>query len=113
MKVFVLLSLVAVPLLTLSHTNNRVINSNYSVTMSQQNILKEEAFNLLRTKCNVCHVNKNKRKIFTRDNMNWFAPQIKAQVFIKRRMPKGKNNQLTEKEYQILSNWIKSLNEQQ
>ena len=110
MKVFVLLSLGALSLLTLSHTNNRVINSAYSVSMSQQNILKEEAFDILRNKCNVCHVKKNKRKIFRRDNMNWFAPQINTQVFIKRRMPKGKNNQLTEKEYQILSNWIKSLN---
>ena len=110
MKVFILLSLGAVSLLTLSHTDNRVINSDYSVSMSQQNIFREEAFNILRTKCNVCHVKKNKRKIFTRDNINWFAPQINTQVFIKRRMPKGKNNQLTEKEYQILSNWIKSLN---
>lgn len=110
MKVFILLSLGAVSMLTLSHTNETVINSDYSFFVANQPTLKEEAFNILKTKCNVCHVKKNKRKIFTRDNMNDFASQINTQVFIKRRMPKGKNIQLTEKEYQLLSNWIKSLN---
>jgi hypothetical protein len=71
--------------------------------------VKEEAFNILRTKCNVFHVKKNKRKIFTRNNMSGFAPQINTQVFIKRRMPNSKDIKLTAKEYQLLSTWLRSL----
>jgi uncharacterized membrane protein len=41
--------------------------------------------------------------------MSGFAPQINTQVFIKRRMPKGKDIKLTEKEYQLLSTWLRSL----
>jgi uncharacterized membrane protein len=109
MKVYLLLGLGALSMLSLSHTNNAVIKRDHSIAIDNQHIVKEEAFNILSTKCNVCHVKKNKRKIFTRNNMSGFAPQINTQVFIKRRMPKGKDIKLTEKEYQLLSTWLRSL----
>ncbi len=109
MKVYLLLGLGALSMLSLSHTNNAVIKRDHSIAIDNQHIVKEEAFNILSTKCNVCHVKKNKRKIFTRNNMSGFAPQINTQVFIKRRMPKGKDIKLTEKEFQLLSTWLRSL----
>lgn len=109
MKVYLLFGLGALSMLSLSHTNDAAIKRDHSISIDNQHIVKEEAFNILRTKCNVCHVKKNKRKIFTRNNMSGFAPQINTQVFIKRRMPKGKDIKLTEKEYQLLSTWLRSL----
>ena len=41
--------------------------------------------------------------------MDIFAAKVEEQVFIKKRMPRGKKNKLTDKEYQQLSTWIKSL----
>jgi uncharacterized membrane protein len=109
MKVFILLGLGALSILSLSHTNYAAIKHDRSISIDNQHTVKENAFNILRTKCNVCHVKMNKRKIFTRNNMSGFAPEINTQVFIKRRMPKGKDVKLTEKEYQLLSTWLRSL----
>ena len=67
---------------------------------------KSDAFNILDTKCNVCHRTKNPWKIFTPENMNSFAPKIHKQVFVKKRMPKGKNNNLSKEELLILKNWL-------
>jgi len=70
------------------------------------------ALEVLQTKCNVCHVKQNPRKVFTRQNMSGFAPKIYKQVFIKKRMPRGKKIKLTDEEYQILSSWITSTKHQ-
>jgi len=40
--------------------------------------------------------------------MNVFAPKIEEQVFVKKRMPRGKKIKLTDKEYEQLYIWIKS-----
>lgn len=72
--------------------------------------LKEEAFYILKTKCNVCHEKKNKRRIFTPENMNKNSKKIYRQVFKWKRMPKGDEIKLTEEEYTQLRNWIKSIN---
>ena len=70
------------------------------------------ALQVLQTKCNVCHLRQNPRKVFTRENMDSFAPKIHRQVFVKKRMPKGKKIKLTAEEYQILSTWITSTKHQ-
>ncbi len=69
---------------------------------------KVEAFKILENKCNVCHYKRNKRRVFTLENMNPWANDIYKQVFIKKRMPKGKKIKLNSKEYQELLTWITS-----
>lgn len=69
---------------------------------------KEKAFELLSQKCNVCHKTDNPSKVFTLDNMEGFSKKIKRQVFVFKRMPKGKDITLTKEEKQILKDWIKS-----
>lgn len=68
----------------------------------------DTAFQILENKCNVCHQKRNKRRVFTLENMNTWANDINKQVFIKKRMPKGKKIKLTSKEYQDLLTWISS-----
>ena len=70
--------------------------------------LKEEAFQILDTKCNVCHRRQNPFKIFSLKNMDKNAQKINKQVFIKGRMPKGDEIKLTEEEYATLKAWIQS-----
>jgi uncharacterized membrane protein len=69
---------------------------------------KAAAFKILNNKCNVCHQKRNKRRVFTLENMNTWANDINKQVFIKKRMPKGKKIKLTSQEYQDLLTWISS-----
>ena len=66
----------------------------------------EKAFQILDNKCNVCHRKRNKKRVFTSDNMNTWVNDIYKQVFIKKRMPKGKKIKLTSNEYQELLTWI-------
>jgi len=74
--------------------------------------ISDRALQVLQTKCNVCHLKQNPGKVFTRENMKGFAPKIHRQVFVKKRMPKGKKIKLTAEEYQILSTWIISTKHQ-
>ena len=74
--------------------------------------ISTKALEVLQTKCNVCHVKQNPRKVFTPENMDGFAPKIYKQVFIKKRMPRGKKIKLTDEEYQILLTWITSTKHQ-
>ncbi len=67
---------------------------------------KEKAFQILENKCNVCHNKRNRRRVFTLDNMNPWVDDVYKQVFIKKRMPKGKKIKLTSQEYQDLLTWI-------
>ncbi|WP_431160829.1 hypothetical protein [Flagellimonas beolgyonensis] len=70
---------------------------------------KTKAFEVLDNKCNVCHGKRNRRRVFTMDNMNDWSTEIYKQVFIKKRMPQGKKIKLTSDEYQDLLTWISSL----
>lgn len=70
--------------------------------------LKMVAFEILKTKCNVCHVKQNPRKVFTLSNMPTLAPKIHKQVFVKKRMPRGKKIKLTPAEYDTLQKWLLS-----
>jgi uncharacterized membrane protein len=69
---------------------------------------REKAFQILENKCNVCHRKRNKRRVFTTENMDAWANDIYKQVFVKRRMPKGKKIKLTSMEHQDLLTWISS-----
>lgn len=69
---------------------------------------KVAAFEVLKTHCNTCHIDKNPRRVFTLENMDKSAKKIKRQVFVFKRMPKGKarRDKITETEMKALKNWI-------
>jgi len=69
---------------------------------------KAVAFQILDNKCNVCHIKRNRKRVFTTENMNPWANDIYKQVFVKKRMPKGNKIKLNAKEYQELLTWITS-----
>ncbi len=87
------------------HSQNHNDRS-YTANAYEQNELTQETLTLLQNKCNVCHKRRNPRKVFTRENMEDLAPKIYKQVIMKKRMPRGKNNQLTAKEYALLEKWL-------
>jgi uncharacterized membrane protein len=68
--------------------------------------LKEEAFDILDTKCNVCHRKRNPFMVFNEKNMSRRAERIYRMVFVERRMPKGDEVQLTDIEYNKLKKWL-------
>ncbi|WP_461443062.1 hypothetical protein [Maribacter sp.] len=70
------------------------------------------AFKILTNKCNVCHVRRNRKRIFTQENMSPWADDVYKQVFLKKRMPKGNKIKLTNQEYQELLTWITSTKNQ-
>lgn len=67
---------------------------------------KTPALEILKTRCNACHVKQNPAKVFTSANMNLLAADINEQVFIKKRMPRGNRVRLTLDEYNTLKNWL-------
>lgn len=71
--------------------------------------VKTKAFEVLTNKCNVCHQKRNRRRVFTEENMDGWSADVYRQVFVKKRMPKGKRVKLTSDEYQDLLTWISSL----
>jgi uncharacterized membrane protein len=70
--------------------------------------IKIKALAVLETKCNFCHRSQNPGKVFTGDNMERHAKNIYKQVFVKRRMPKGKLVKLTPDDQQALMAWLKT-----
>ncbi len=98
--------------LTLSLANITAISSTSSkevtpiILENNTRTEKETAYQILNNKCNVCHIKRNKRRVFTLENMTQWADDIHRQVFIKKRMPKGKKIKLTTTEYQQLLTWI-------
>ena len=68
--------------------------------------LKSDAYEILKSKCNGCHQVKNPARVFTLDNMDKFSAVIYKQVFVKKRMPKGKEIKLTDDEYERLRKWL-------
>jgi len=79
-----------------------------SIHISVTDSTQQRAYEILSNKCNVCHANRNRRRVFTEENMNLWANDVYKQVFIKKRMPKGKKIRLTNQEYQDLLTWISS-----
>lgn len=86
--------------------NNKLIIAHSSTSFTQD--AKGKVFQILDNKCNVCHRKRNKRRVFTTENMNTLANDIYKQVFIKKRMPKGNKIMLSANEYQDLLTWISS-----
>ncbi len=70
--------------------------------------LKEQAFEVLATKCNVCHRRQNPFMVFKLNNMDKRAPRIYRAVFVQKRMPKGDDIRLTSEEYAALEQWLKT-----
>ena len=70
--------------------------------------LKLAAFEILQAKCNSCHLDQNPRRVFTLQNMDDLAPKINRQVFVFKRMPKGKEKRksMTVAEMMSLRNWL-------
>ncbi len=91
---------------------SKTLANNYEtiaiVLKTTENSVKEKAFEILTNKCNVCHIKRNRRRVFSIDNMDSWAKDVYRQVFIKKRMPKRKKNRLTNQEYQDLLTWISS-----
>lgn len=63
---------------------------------------------ILETKCNQCHRRQNPFMIFKERNLEKRAKKIYRQVFELKRMPKGDEYTLTEKEYRTLRQWLKT-----
>lgn len=73
----------------------------YSASVEQR-----DAYKVLSNKCNVCHIKRNPRKVFTLENMDRFARKINRQVFIWKRMPKGNEISLSEQEKKTIQKWL-------
>lgn len=95
-----------IALLSFTSYSTQDVASMVEVNHSNADNIKEQAFEILKTKCNVCHKKKNKRMVFTLKNMNRRAKKINRQVFKWKRMPKGDEIKLTKEEYTILKTWI-------
>lgn len=72
--------------------------------------LKQAVFEILKTKCNVCHRKKNPFRVFSLKNMDKNAKRIYKQVFVFQRMPKGDKVKLTDEDLETLKHWLKSKN---
>jgi len=109
MKTLILLSILSSPFLLLQQQQEIIAKTEHS-EFNQGPNPKLSAFKILETKCNACHRTKNPGKVFTLDNMNLLGPKIHKQVFVKQRMPKGKEIRMTQNEYDLLENWLLTLN---
>ena len=70
--------------------------------------LKKDAFEVLDVKCNSCHRRQNPLMVFKPQNMEKRAKKIDQMVFVERRMPKGNEFKLTDKEYNQLEKWLRT-----
>lgn len=104
------ISLTSLPTDSKKQLNN--IKEQTLISRISNDFYKKEAFQVLTTKCNICHIKQNRRRVFTMENMNSMANDVYKQVFIKKRMPKGKKIKLSDKEYQQLLSWITSIKKQ-
>jgi len=68
--------------------------------------MQSKILTILSDKCNVCHSKQNPRKVFNDSNVYIYAPEIWKQVFIKKRMPRGKKIVLTALEKDMLQTWL-------
>ena len=93
-------------LLTAFHQSSEIIQEDHSLLLDSDDVLKKEAFEILDTKCNVCHKKQNPFMVFNLKNMEKRAPRIYKMVFIERRMPKGNEIRLTNEEYSTFKKWL-------
>ena len=83
-----------------------VISETIVPTQEKSELLKTQAYNILRHKCNGCHKKQNPFMVFSEKNMSKRSEKIYEQVFVKQRMPKGNEVKLTNEEYSLLKNWL-------
>ena len=84
--------------LYISHNSESPTKYYWPSVQSEQGLNpKGEAYTVLNNKCNSWHKKKNRKRIFTVNNMDKMSKDIYKQVFIKKRMPKGKATKLTHK----------------
>ena len=86
--------------------NDASKQSQMKKSATTDNSLKKDALKILDTKCNICHRKQNPFMIFKEKNMSMRAKKIYKMVFIERRMPKGNDIRLTNKEYATLEKWL-------
>lgn len=96
-------------IILLTNWDAEINSSSYIDSINQKVELKKEVYLILNTKCNFCHIQKKSSLIFTLDNMNSFSTSIKQQVFVNKKMPKGRKNKLNMAEEEKLHTWINSL----
>jgi len=89
-----------------NHENKDFVSMDATIAYPSQTDAKTEAFSVITTKCNICHATKKRADIFTMENMDSLAADIHEQVFVKRKMPKGRKIKLTENESQALRQWL-------
>jgi len=107
LKLFTLLGAVAFSVIYWTSVSSQLIDP--IKIESQQEEIKQKAFKVLVNKCNSCHATKRNRKIFTLENMGSLSEDINTQVFVKEKMPKGKKNELTTDEKELLKRWLSTL----
>ncbi len=91
-------------LMTAFHQSSEIIQEDHSLLLDSDSGLKKDAFEILDTKCNVCHQKQNPFMVFNLKNMEKRAPKIYKMVFIERRMPKGNEIRIANEEYSTLKN---------
>lgn len=96
-------------LITLSSNPSEVYISSEVSNSLDVNPIQLSAYQILNEKCNTCHIKKNRRRIFSLQNMDSWAKDIYKQVFVNKRMPKGREVRLTWQEYEGLKEWIESV----
>lgn len=79
-------------------------NNNATTTADS---IRSAALTVLQYRCNTCHTRQNPGKVFTPGNIDAFAAKIYQQVFVKRRMPRGKAK-LSSGEQTTLLQWLKT-----
>jgi len=85
-----------------------VSNPKVAILASENDELKALAFEVLNTKCNVCHRKQNPFMVFNERNMVKRANKIYQQVYLEKRMPKGNETKLNPQESITLKKWLKT-----
>jgi hypothetical protein len=78
------------------------------VNRIQDSTLKQQAFQLMEIKCNVCHLEKSASNVYMLENMELFAKDTFKQVSVNKRMPKGKEVVFLDLDKKILMDWLKT-----
>ena len=96
--------------LTIISSKSQSLTGSHPIALNSTEFIKQEVFEILEGKCNVCHRKQNPFMVFSSNNMERRAPKIYKQVFVTKRMPKGDQIKLTSNDYTILQEWLINLN---
>ena len=108
-KVLLLGIVVAVLILVIAFSNSSATQVRLPLTNESES-LAEQAFQVLKSKCNSCHRRQNPFMVFNEKNMSRRASKIYKAVFLERSMPKGDEVTLTQDEFTILNKWLSTQN---